>query len=131
MDRPIRNRLIKTSKTRVKTANRPTLILNSFITRSGMYYSYEAYRLGRVVMFTIYSRTEYDSFSLYSGEDFERSFELFCELAIALKGINYAEDFARTKAEIVKNVNNLIEPGQDMSLKKKPLFLGDSDLAIC
>lgn len=96
-----------------------------------MYYSYEARLLANRVMFSINARSEYDGASLYDGEDFERSFELFCELAIALKGINYAETFARTRSTIIKNINNLVDPGQDMKLKSKPLFLGDSDAPIC
>lgn len=123
----MKKRLIKDKKNII--ASKPTMVLNSFITKGGTYYSYEVRLLSGKPMYSIFSLVQYDQASLYDGTDFERSFEFFCELSIALKGINYAENFATTKNNLLKNVDKLVEESQNMRINKSPLFLGDSDFA--
>ena len=111
----------------VKRASKPVQILESFVTAGGLFYAYQVRLLNNKPFFSITCDSFFDSSSLYDGDDFERSFELFCELAIALKGLSYAENFAKTKKTIEKNIEQLREKQQNMTLKVKPLFLGDSD----
>ncbi len=112
---------------RKKFASKPIKILESFITAGGLFYAYQVRLLNNKPFYSITCDSAFDSSSLYDGDDFEKSFELFCELAIALKGISYAENFAKTKLLIKKDLDDLVEKQQDMILKVKPLFLGDSD----
>ena len=112
---------------KTRTASKPVKILESFVTASGMFYAYQVRLLNNKPFYSITCDSNFDSSSLYDGDDFERSFELFCELAIALKGISYAEDFIKTKKIIQHELGDLYEKQQDMTLKVKPLFLGDSD----
>lgn len=110
-----------------KMASKPIKILESFVTAGGLFYSYQVRLINNIPYYSITCDSAFDSSSLYDGDDFERSFELFCELALALKGLSYAENFAKTKNIIEKEMDSLRECQQDMTLKLKPLFLGDSD----
>lgn len=113
-------------------SSKPSIALNGFLDKGGLYYEYDVRLLGKRPIFSVVCYDTYDVYGLYDGEDFEKSFEFFCELSMALNGVNYAENFAKTKNDMQKRVQQLIDNEQtDMSLKKKPLFLGDSDFAIC
>lgn len=114
-------------KRTAKVYTKPTMELNGFFTKGGLYYGYSVRLLNHKPIYSILCYDMFETSSLYDGEDFEESFEFFCELAIALKGIHYAEDFANEKKLIQEKINSLVETSQDMSLKGKPLFLGDSD----
>lgn len=123
--------LPKRKKIAVSMDSKPTLSLNGFMTKSGLYYEYTVRFLGKVLMYSIVCHDRFENYSLYDGYDFEKSFELYCELMLALQGVDFAENFARTKQKVMDRVNDLKDKGQDMSLKSKPLFLGDSDFANC
>ena len=131
MKRLVKMKRVKTAKT--NTLTKPTLSIRGFLTDSGLYYDYTVRLLNQTPYYSITCHGNYDTSSLYDGNDFEKSFEFFCELSIALKGVNYAETFAKTKKEVQLKVDKLksMDTTQDMSLKKKPLFLGDSDFAVC
>ena len=107
--------------------SKPTMELNGFMTDGGIYYQYSVRLLNNKPMYSIFALDTYDTSSLYDGESFEESFEFFCELAMALKGIRYAEDFAREKQLIQDKIFTLKEKSQDMTLKMRPLSLGDSE----
>ena len=107
--------------------SKPTMELNGFMTEGGIYYQYSVRLLNNKPMYSIVAIDTYDTSSLYDGNSFEESFEFFCELAIVLKGVNYAEDFAREKQLVLNKIDLLKEKSQDMTLKMKPLSLGDSE----
>ena len=107
--------------------SKPIMELNGFMTEGGIYYQYSVRLLNNNPMYSIVAIDTYDTSSLYDGTSFEESFEFFCELAIALKGVNYAEDFAREKQLVLSKIDLLKEKSQDMILKMKPLSLGDSE----
>ena len=114
----------------VSNHGKPTLFLNGFMAKGNLYYEYCARLLNNKPMYSVICRDAFDSYGLIDTEDFEKSFEFFCELAIALKGVSYAENFAKTKQLIQTKINTLREQTQDMTIKKKPLFLGDSDFPV-
>lgn len=115
----------------IKKASKKSITLKQFISNSGLLYMYNVRLLRNVPTFSIIRESQFDSYSIYDGSDFDDSFELFCELMIVLKGLSYAESFAKTKQLAYDNANKLIEDSQDNSIKMKPLFLGDSDFAVC
>jgi len=115
---------------RKKVASKPVKVIESFVSPGGIYYAYQVRLLNNRPFYSITSDSTFDSASIYDGNDFERSFELFCELAIALKGLSYAENFAKTKKTLKKEMEELVEKPQDMTLKMKPLFMGDSEHVI-
>ena len=111
--------------------SKPTLELSGFLTPSGLYYTFSVRLLNKKPMYSINCRDVFDSWSVYDGEDFEFSFEFYCELAIAIKGLSFAEDFARQKQRIETKISDLVEQEQDLTIKMKPLFLCDSEYANC
>ena len=113
----------------VSMPSKPTLSLHGFMTKAGLYYEYTVRLLGNRLMYSIVCHDRFETSSLYDGDDFEKSFELYCELMLALHGVNFAENFARTKQQVLDKIDSLKDKGQDMTLKMKPLFLGDSDFA--
>jgi hypothetical protein len=114
-------------KRTAKVYTKPTMELNGFITKGGLYYGLSVRLLNHKLMYSILCYDMFETSSLYDGEDFEEAFEFFCELAMALQGIHYAENIANEKRMVQEKINKLVETSQDMSLKVKPLFLGDSD----
>jgi hypothetical protein len=46
---------------------------------------------------------------------------------MVLRGLSYAEQFNKTKKDIQMGLDELYDKEQNMLLKVKPLFLGDSD----
>lgn len=123
-------RLTRTA-TNGRSYGKPTMNLGNFLSPTGIYYSYDVRLLGRRLMFSITFVCDYDTASIYDGEDFETSFEMFCELGIAIMGLDYAENFARCKAKLQQAAERLLDDGQDMRMKCRPLFLGDGDLPAC
>lgn len=125
-------RLTRTA-TNGRSIGAPTVNFASFISPTGLYYSYDARLLGsNIIMYSITFSSEYDVASIYDGEDYERSFELFTELSIALVGINYAESIGRRHDELLLSAEELLNSTKvDYSLKIEPLFLGDSENVIC
>ena len=123
-------RLTRTA-TNGRSFGKPVMNLGNFLSPTGVYYSYDVRALGRRLMFSITFLSGYDEASLYDGEDFEDSFEAFCELGLAIMGLDYAENFARTKAKLERDLGQLADPGQDQTLKRRPLFLGDADFPVC
>lgn len=111
--------------------SKPMLELSGFLTPSGLYYTFSVRLLNKKPMYSINCRDVFDSWSVYDGEDFEFSFEFYCELAMAIKGLSFAEDFARQKQRIETKISDLVEQEQDLTIKMKPLFLGDSEYANC
>ena len=106
-----------------------TLELSGFLTPSGLYYTFSVRLLNKKPMYSISCRDVFESWSVYDGENFEFAFEFYCELAIAIKGLSFAEDFARQKQRVETKIYELIEQEQDLTVKMKPLFLGDSEFA--
>ena len=115
-----------------RTASTKYMPLKWFCSKSGLSYSLNARKLANRIFYSIIVESEYDSSTLYDGEDYNDAFELFCELSIAIKGITFAEELAKAKEKLLNSSMSIIEDiPQDMTVKTKPLFLGDSDLAIC
>ena len=110
-----------------RLGSKPVKILNSFISKDGAYYEYSVRLLGRRLMYSITCLNGYESYSIYDGEDFEDSFEIFSELAMILRGLSFAERFMKTKNDVQNSIDELHDKEQNMMLKVKPLFLGDSD----
>jgi hypothetical protein len=110
-----------------RLGSKPIKILKSFVGKNGAYYEYSVRILGRHLQYAITCLNGYESISIYDGDDFEDSFEIFCELAMVLRGLSYAEQFNKTKKDIQMGLDELYDKEQNMLLKVKPLFLGDSD----
>lgn len=109
----------------------PTVNLASFLSPTGIFYTYDARLLGQRIIYSISFETEYDVASIYDGEDFEKSFELFTELGLALLGLDYAEMIAKRHDALMADASQLLEQPVDYTLKIQPLFLGDSQLPVC
>jgi hypothetical protein len=99
-----------------------------FISKDGLEYVYNVRIVGNEPRYSIIINSAYDSSSLYDGDDFEGSFKVFCELAIALKGVSFAEDLYSTKKHIEDKINKINTQPRDSFMKYKHLFLGDSDM---
>ncbi len=114
-----------------RTVGMPTVNLASFLSPTGIFYTYDARLLGQRIIYSISFETEYDVASIYDGEDFEKSFELFTELGLALLGLDYAEMIAKRHDALMADASQLLEQPVDYTLKIQPLFLGDSQLPVC
>ena len=123
-------RLAKITKMAKLFPSKHMIELHGFITKSGLYYCFNVRLLNNKPIFSIYCQDMFDNSSLYDGYDFEEAFEFFCELLIALKGVSFAENFARTRKYVEQQIQTLVDTTQDMTLKVKPLSLGDSEQAI-
>ena len=124
-------RTMTRTATNGRSVGEPSVNLAGFMSPTGIFYSYDVRRLGQRLMYSITFAADYDTASIYDGEDFERSFELFTELGLAINGLNYAEQIAKKKQSIEMNANALLEKPVDYGLKVQPLFLGDSQLPVC
>jgi len=123
-------RLAKMKKISRVVPSKNMIELHGFITKAGLYYCLNVRLLNNKPIFSIYCQDMFDITSLYDGYDFELAFEFFCELLIALKGVSFAENFAKERAYVEQQIEQLVYTTQDMSLKKKPLFLGDSEYPV-
>lgn len=112
--------------------SKPYISLKWFGTPCGTFYEYSVRLVNnKDLYYTITSQTNFESANLYDAPNFEESFEIFCELALVLKGLCFAETLASTKNFIKINAEKLLPPKMDISTKLRPMFLGDSELAVC
>lgn len=114
--------------TAISRFGKPYISLCGFLDKGGIHYELTARILGKDLYYSVVSNSGYDSFSLYDGLNFDSAFELFCELALALKGLSYAESYTSMLNSLKKRIfKELIVPSQDLTLKKKYLWMGDGD----